>query len=781
LPALSFVKPDLPPRPIPLAITVSGAVSLGAWQAGYLYYLSECVKRNPDKLDIQLITGASAGTINALLTILETGSPPTEDLRDSLLWSLWTEMTYDQVFDVAQAEGPYLSSGAILEDLAAQVEDRWKKGLPEDFDMVLGAAVTREKPRVVDLGGGLTVPRNQEHFVLRVRGRGHGKVPALENYVDPDAPLPELLLPVHGSTVGDADTRDFDVLVQMMFASSAVPGAFPPRTIDYCVTPLAPGADCSVGSVSDRFMDAAMSDRHPLRLAWRVADQGLTSSPGGRLRWRHELDTDAHALPEDMVFLYIDPTHTSYPPLPTPEGIPNGGSQDRIMASLASLAGDLAGSAQAAELYNLAQEHPELSDRLALVEPALPPVSGELFKFFGFFDRRFRRYDFYLGMADAHRFIGAVLAPRVRERFGDGAVLASPEPSDPKEFWRPYACVRAVEDGFGDAQLACADERHGGYEVLLQTSIDRLWDHCRSLPAGTETDHTMCAAAIAGEPRPQVPNVPPLDEQRAWRRRRQGRSLESDFDYLTRLLDLYRFEYRDFGLARKQAWLAPTYLRGELGGMVSAYGLKLDGKLRWLVLGAGKPALNILHYAPPGTIVHISFGPGVEIGTSSTGRLVPRRWLRADTALQVQGLRRLLTPRTNLVDITPMIGLGFESRRFSGVMIQPRLALRAGYQFSSADHWGGEACDVARFDDEPLSCSVPAGQLLLALSVFERLRLAVGVEYAAGFVLGDPGVRDDGWSALFGVGFQGISPFAAETHRRVSLARRRAREAAGDP
>ncbi|MFH1467209.1 MAG: patatin-like phospholipase family protein [Pseudomonadota bacterium] len=776
IPVLAYAPPDLPPQPIPLAITVSGAVSLGAWQAGFLYYLSECVKRNPELLDIQLITGASAGTINALLTILEAGSPPTASPEQSLLWSLWTTKTYDEFFDVAQADGPYLSSGAVLEDLAEDVKERWLEGLPEGFDLVLGSAVTREKPRMVDLGGGLTVPRNQEHFVLRVRGRGPDKVPAIENYIDQDEPFPELLLPVHGASAGDADIRDFDVLVQMLFASSAVPGAFAPRTIDYCVTPLAPGADCSVGAVSARFMDAAMSDRHPLRLAWRVADMGLARGPGGGIYWRHKPDAGARALPDDLLFLYIDPTHTSYPPLPTPEGIPNGGSQDRIMASLASLVGDLAGSAQAAELYNLAEEHPELSARLALVEPALPPVSGELFKFFGFFDRRFRKYDFYLGMADAHRFIERVLRPRVRARFGDSAVLVSPEPSDPQQSWRPYACVRAVVDGFGDAQLACAEERDGGYEVLLQTSVDRLWDHCRALPGDTETDHALCAAAIHGAPRPRVPNVEPLEEAKAWRRRREGRSLESDFDYLSRLLELYRFAYQDFELSQNKAWLATTYLRGELGGMVTAYGEKLDGRLRWLVLGAGKPALNILHYAPPATTIHLSFGPGIEIGSSSTGRLVPRRWLRLDTALQVQGLGRFLTPRPNMVDITPMVGLGFESQRLSGVILQPRLALRVGYQFSSRDRWGSAECDVARFDDEPLACSVPVGQLLLALRVFERLRFHAGIEYEAGVTLGDPLVQDDGLSALMGVGFQWISPFAAETHRRATLARRRAHE-----
>ncbi len=782
---LGLAPPEPPdiaasPRPLPLAITVSGAVSLGAWQAGFLHYLAETLKRSPEQVELQLVTGASAGTINALIAAMEVAEPPLDDPRDSLFWALWNEFTYEEIFDVSRADGPYLSSGAVLESLADEVATGWERGVHEDLDVVLGAAVTRLEHRRVELGDGLSVIRNQEHFAIRIRGQGPGQPPLVHNYVELDSHLPQLLLPLDPEPgVQDPPPPSFDVLADVLFASSALPGAFEPQRIGYCETPLAdPDHGCVTPTHHASFIDGAVSDRHPLRLAWRLADMGLDEGVGGQLTWLDRPLDQGAPLPDDLLFLYMDPTHASYPPLPSPEGVPQGSSTDKILATFAGLAGDLAGAAQASELYHLAQEQPALSSRLALVEPTIPPVSGELFKFFGFFDRRFRRYDFFLGMADARRFLENVVEPRVLEAHDLG--LSYPDPADPLEFWRPYACIRAVVDGVGDPAVACADQDHGGMEVLLQTSIDRVWDHCQRLPDDTITEHGLCQSAIDGlTTRPLVPHVPAPAPARAWRRRGHEGSLEADFDYLSRLLVLYQFEYRDFGLSRRQAWLGTSYLREEMGGMVTAYGAKLDGRARALVLGGGKPALNLLHYAPPMTRLHIGLGNGVELGASSTGRWVPARWVRFHTALQVDGLRRFLSSSPNVVTVNPMLGLELEHTRLSGALLQPRLVGRVGLQASSGDRWGSRPCDTDGFDDDSMLCTVPMVQGLVVVPVFERLRFQLGLRYDMGFLLDDPELNDDAFSALTGVGFQWISPFVEEPRRRATRQRRQAAPAEG--
>src|SRR5262249_32845692 len=55
-------------RPEAIALTASGGVSLGAYQAGYLYFATETVRRTPTAPPLRLVTGASAGSINAFLT-----------------------------------------------------------------------------------------------------------------------------------------------------------------------------------------------------------------------------------------------------------------------------------------------------------------------------------------------------------------------------------------------------------------------------------------------------------------------------------------------------------------------------------------------------------------------------------------------------------------------------------------------------------------------------------------------------------------------------------------
>ncbi len=767
--------PDLSarPEPLPLAITVSGAVSLGAWQAGFLHYLAETIKRNPDALDLHLVTGASAGTINALIMAMEVAEEPLDDPRQSLFWSLWNDFTYEEIFDVSRAEGPYLSSGRVIQKLADDVGVEWDKGVDEQLDVVLGAAVTRLEHRRVELGDGLTVARNQEHFTIRIQGRGEGVPPQVSNYVDRQAHLPQLLLPLE-PPVGDGvvPPEPFDVITQVLFASSALPGAFEPQLIHFCETTADSSVPPCVGGTSQAlFIDGAVSDRHPLRLAWRLADMGLEPGVDGGLVWRDQPSQATARLPDDLLFLYMDPTHAAYPPLPSPQGVAQGSSTDKILATFAGLAGDLAGAAQASELYNLAEENPVLAHRLALVEPTIPPVSGELFKFFGFFDRRFRRYDFFLGMVDARRFLDDLVQHRVVER--SGAQLVYPDPELPQKFWHPYNCIRSVVDGGGEPDQACIDEHKGGFEVLLQTSVDRLWDHCERLPDGTITHHQLCQAAIDGSrPRPIVPNVDTSPSSNAWRRRGKPDNLEGDFDYMSRLLEQYRFEYRDFGLSRRQAWLGTSYLREEMGGMVSAYGQKLDGRARLLVLGGGKPALNLLHYAPPITAIHLGLGSGVEIGVSSTGRFVPARWVRFHTALQVEGLGRFLSSRPNVVTVNPMIGLELEHPSLSGVLLQPRLLGRVGFQASSADSWTQGACDTVGFDSDPMVCSVPMAQGAIVLPVFERLRFQLGLRYDFGFWLGEPELNDDAFTAIGSMGFQWISPFAEEPRRRLTHHRR---------
>src|SRR5215471_5415870 len=92
-----------PERPEALALTVSGGVSLGTYQAGYLYFAIEASRRLAAAPPLRLITGASAGSINALMALLASCGPAATDPEQSLFWRSWVDLGFRELFDPERA------------------------------------------------------------------------------------------------------------------------------------------------------------------------------------------------------------------------------------------------------------------------------------------------------------------------------------------------------------------------------------------------------------------------------------------------------------------------------------------------------------------------------------------------------------------------------------------------------------------------------------------------------------------------------------------------------
>ena len=73
-----------------LGFTISGGVSLGSYQAGFMYIMSEAVKENSGVLDLKVASGASAGSANALMSVLTTCSEPNPKPMEDLGFKVWT-------------------------------------------------------------------------------------------------------------------------------------------------------------------------------------------------------------------------------------------------------------------------------------------------------------------------------------------------------------------------------------------------------------------------------------------------------------------------------------------------------------------------------------------------------------------------------------------------------------------------------------------------------------------------------------------------------------------
>jgi hypothetical protein len=757
--------------PVPLAVTVSGGVSLGAYQAGFLYYLSETIKQNPDLLEFEILTGASAGLINSLLALISVGGDPDPDPTDTEFYKTWTELRWNELFDVDEAPVFALSSRKVMHRLGEAIRVSWKEGIDPSVDIVMGATATRMRSIQTELSKGLTVSRQEEKFVFRVRGQGPGREPLITNYADPSHVLSQPVLPFHDPDLeGPADGRDnFDILMDILFASSSLPLIFESQEIAFCNTePGGVSEDriedqlrCEEPDHIGEFADGALLDKWPLRLAYRTSRAGLIRDQEGRLSWRDVPDLDRSEPPDDQLFfLYIDPDDAAYPPLPPPTVEGRGGEPEEVglFKQLGLFFGGYLVSTQAKELYTLVEEHPDVREQMNLASRDLPSASGLLANFFGFFDREFRRYDFFLGMRDARMFVQDVLGDRIRRVAGESVELVLPEPTDANdhaEAWRPYRCLSWYLDGDERFAGSCSGDDLQDFRILLQVSLDRLYDHCRRLPADEPIQHGRCAEARAGAIPPEVPGVQGDLGEDDW----MSEEGESEFGYVMRLLESYEFHFEDFGLKRSEARRAMSLIREELLNLVDAFGKKLPWGERQSVRVLGKPAVNFFKYAPPRMIIYFVAGKGAEIGTSITGTWIPSRWFRLNAAVQMQGLVQLASEAPNVFTLTPLIGFELEIPGLNGPMIQARGGLRTGYQLTTEDRFHSRTCDYEWFSGDSVRCSAPVFQGFIAVSFYERIRVQLGLEWFPEFLPPMDEAGTNVWNGLIEVGWQWISPF----------------------
>ncbi|MBS1109625.1 MAG: hypothetical protein H6Q88_1617, partial [Anaeromyxobacteraceae bacterium] len=156
---------------VPVSLTVSGGVSLGAYEAGYLYYTLAAQQANPGFARVIIATGASAGSVNALLSLRASCARASLDPRQSLFHRVWVPMGLKQLFRPDSTSPVAAFSQESFQHVGAMVDEELARGLPEDCDVVLGIVASRLSPRLLEAADGrLKVPVTEEHFVVRIRG-----------------------------------------------------------------------------------------------------------------------------------------------------------------------------------------------------------------------------------------------------------------------------------------------------------------------------------------------------------------------------------------------------------------------------------------------------------------------------------------------------------------------------------------------------------------------------------------------------------------------------------
>src|SRR5260370_7535818 len=140
-----------------LALTISGGVRLGDYEAGLPWTIAQYLRRSSRDLALAAVTGSSAGSVNALLAAAqwcEDGSETRDDHPDSNLFhDAWTPVGLEDLLpDAPSAYSPddaVLSAAPLeraLQRIRAQLFERDGRRYRPGCSVPLGFTVTRDVP-----------------------------------------------------------------------------------------------------------------------------------------------------------------------------------------------------------------------------------------------------------------------------------------------------------------------------------------------------------------------------------------------------------------------------------------------------------------------------------------------------------------------------------------------------------------------------------------------------------------------------------------------------------
>lgn len=534
----------------PLFFSVAGAVSVGTYQAGFIDYGITWAKEN-QILDLRGVIGTSAGSINALLSIISACGKAPESVRESANWKIWTNTSINNLFKKDEVTNSSIFSRSHSKNVENIVSQLWMQGLSDTCDVVLGVTTTRLNPFYEDFKFGLSIPRMDETFLIRIRGRGFGTPPLLTNYFDYESGGVQVGLPFTQSSI-----ENFELLNKLIQSSSAVPVAFNPVAVPHCFYRSGEKEFRCHGDYVFKdtlFIDGGFFKNNPIHGAYRV--------------FRNRLGSIA---PSDVVFGVVDPQIKGFP-------VKNEISVTDIKSGFSilieSLLKNFISSARMKDVASLTQTFPDIRARL-LHSANLFPVIGELMNyFFGFFDHDFRVFDYLMGVYDAKKGLTYWLEI-TRKREG---IL--PDKLHPAN-WELITCNELFLEGKTENLESCKKGAGDSFEnlrILYQVSLNRLYSNCSQLRDVVGINHPHCVRATYGHPPPAIVD---RFKETNWKR---GEN-ESEFSYAIRLLGEYGYEYKDLGLTKEESKKGMKHIRNRLLLIIDSYAKVQERYKDWLIL-----------------------------------------------------------------------------------------------------------------------------------------------------------------------------------------------------
>jgi predicted acylesterase/phospholipase RssA len=698
--------------PAPFAMSVSGGVSLGAYQAGLLYDEVQLLRKNSDRVKPVIFTGSSAGGINALISLIEYCDEKTYAPDDSLFWHTWKAIGLSALTPKqGQKMSPVaLFTSAPLLKAADVIEKRWKDGLSKSCDVAFGVTTTLLNPETINLGIGIPVQRQSVHFVLRIRGRGRGLSPLVENYSLGTQTNPKSKLYLDQ----DPEKR-FQTLRQLLLASAAFPAAFEPVKLKVFQDKGDPH-DPDPTVEEKEFIDGGVLDNRPLRLAQKIANTSLDLDKKGRFFLKSRpLSASSTSKIKDFHFHHVDTDARGYPSL---DLVIDSKKQDEFISHLMRFALSFISTARTRELYSLLEERPDFGKSLSTTVSYFPRASDPWAAFFGFFDLGFRTFDYQLGMSDSKRSSDLIIKKMGLHPY-DLPIAQE------KAFQDNLNCVSFFmnPDGFDlkSAPLECNAPLRKNTRALSQISWARLAEICLTVPSDQKNKmiYPSCLPIWAEKsPLWTSPEYRILPWRKATAETDEGISA-------IHLLEQYgyHFDPTEFPNVRQGAQLQ---IAKNLRKVMVSMSARQKSDDREAIQAVTDTVLNRLYYVAPDRVLYATVGETNEFGymTDKLGLFeMPDSW-RVGGVLQAFHLFDAFESKQGSLSLSPMITFERDVMQFSHNSFALIAALRGGYRYAAHDKWGKLPCDP--FANNLLdSCSGWTIQPALVLTFAERIRLQV--------------------------------------------------------
>ncbi|HHH20080.1 MAG TPA: patatin-like phospholipase family protein [Campylobacterales bacterium] len=351
-----------------LSMVISGGVSLGAYEAGYNWAMIKMlsnIKQHSQLVDPKMrsVTGASAGSINALLSAMywcQRDDVTTKNrVNDNLFYDTWVKLGLEDL--IIEGHDTHNKSTLFSRDelriKAQHILEHLDQPIYEPgCEVPLGFTVTKSKPMITEFSG---IPIKNQHFSVPLTlYEQQGRI-KLKNRTMP--PSSDYFLAIPGIEHDNSKIRD------VLFASSAFPGAFEQVKLDYLYEGKAESA---------YFIDGGAYDNLPLQLA-------------------KELDNRA------ADFLFIDPDN-----MRKEAQLHEEEEETPPIGFLSSNAIPLVSAVdifKSMRLYSAIHQYfGEHSTNSLILSSRYHPITGQFLGAFGaFLNEDFRIYDYYVGVYDA--------------------------------------------------------------------------------------------------------------------------------------------------------------------------------------------------------------------------------------------------------------------------------------------------------------------------------------------------------------------------------------------